>query len=279
MRFTHLFLAVLGVVAVITLLALSGCGGGGGSPSASAPGHTHTPPSHYKDFYDIPAVSGDCESNPCLDAIEVGPMDNTPTGQMNDRLYKAGPIVHIYAPFRGGEGTFRRYDPSKSYLVAGLLGREVEATPSDESHGIRTATLSDGNFTAFAQWGEYSVVLGYLDRQDIGAVYYAWEAGPWFTRTDPAGPATWSGPATAQNTRTGAVLDGETSLSLRASGALDVAVNLSDGASHTWDDLQLKEGGFDKWGLTGRFHGPNQEEAAGWFRFEDVTGIFAARKD
>ena len=263
--------------ALSALLLLTACSGSG-SPTAyvaSPEGPSDIQVEEGVQEYPAPpAVSQDClpDQIPCDDTPTPG--YNSPLGEV-DTLFRLAPkIRHIFASFGTG-GTFQV--PPRQSTAESLLGSIGDVLPGPGLNGIRAADIQAGDYRAFAFWGEHVAVVG---RLKPGTIYHMWEAGPRFAGYPPVGPARWAGPVVGQHIRTGGRSDGQVDLVLSSEGLFDVGIDLSNGWSHDWSDIRpTDKGTLAIYGLHVGFHGDNHEEAAGWFREGDMTGIFAASRD
>ncbi|MCY3762028.1 MAG: hypothetical protein OXH50_12325 [Gemmatimonadetes bacterium] len=191
-----------------------------------------------------------------------------------DTLFGLAPkIRHIFASF-GPDGTFQL--PPRRATAESLLGPLGDMLPGPGFNGISAADVQAGDYRAFAFWGKHVAILG---RLKPGVIYHMWEAGPRFASAPPIGPARWTGPAVGQHIQTGRSSHGQAGITLSSEGLFDVGINLSNGWSHEWSGIEPRDRGtLARYGLHVGFHGDNHEEAAGWFREGEMTGIFAARR-
>ena len=47
----------------------------------------------------------------------------------------------------------------------------------------------------------------------------------------------------------------------------------------SWNNIPLREGGFETFEIRGQFFGPNHEEVGGVFERDSITGGFAAKRE
>ena len=262
--------------AIAALLLLTACNGSGGSVVSLTPAEDPSVVEFDEGVQEYPApplVAQDClpDQIPCNDTPTPG--YNPPLGEVDDLFRLAPRIRHIFASYGPG-GTFQI--PPRRSTAESLLGPIDDVLPGPGLNGINAADVQAGDYRAFAFWGEHVAVLG---RLKPGTIYHMWEAGPRFAGHPPVGPARWSGPAVGQHIQTGRSSHGQVDLTLSAEGLFDVGVNLANGWSHAWSDIEPRaKGTLSRFGLHVGFHGDNHEEAAGWFREGEMTGIFVARQ-
>ena len=156
---------------------------------------------------------------------------------------------------------------------------------------------TDRTITGWGGWGDYVAfdTLYYDYIRDGGPQRITWaQVGGYRSEGNPVGDSmTWKGGATAidrTDITEDRVLRGNAAVNLKYSERLEGTLlalsitNLTDVESGKgyggfgWQNIPLRDGGFENRYLRGQFFGPNHEEVGGTFERDMIVGSFGARR-
>ncbi len=248
------------LLGLLLLAFLYGCGGGG---SLSSP-------------VDVPLVEEPLSEPEAPSALTTG----AAVAEMQAILGSASDVNTSVPHFRGARVRLRFFTPKQTtYTLQDIIG-PIESVLTYGVDDIAWADITIERGPAYlttAYWGDYS--LG-LSQPDTGHAHYLWTIGRPLDY-NPVGPLQWSGRAVSTHMETGDVLHGRVSIVIpdAATAALTVDLTLGpDGQRIRWEDVPMNEGVYRAGGLIGKFYGPNHEETAGHFNYEQQAGMFLAKQ-
>ena len=244
-------ITVLAVFAVCALIVLVSCGGGSGPPSPT------DPPAVSREQASV-LTAGEVET--LIDAL----LRNSDSVQPVSSIFPNS-RVRLWFPVEGRTYTLQD-------IVGDVEGALVHA--ADPIGWAELKTVGSGHLVE-AHWGEHFAAFA---RLEPGQVHYAWLAGT-PTGSNPAGPLTWTGRASAGHMETGEKWTGTATITVSDLSQVDVSVRLDPGdLGYDWSGVPLTGGVFEAGDMSGRFYGPGHEEVAGRFtdQRDKVAGIFGA---
>ncbi|MCY4430905.1 MAG: hypothetical protein OXC11_11020, partial [Rhodospirillales bacterium] len=164
--------------------------------------------------------------------------------------------------------------PDQQYEMADILGPIESISTNGNLFSFQWDEIKagiPGGQTVTAWEGEHAFMFGFLDP---GTAHYSWVIGE-SSGSNPIGPLRWVGPAVGERIHGGDLMHGQADLTLGTDLLLDVRIRLGLDWGVLWPDIPIQgEGEFYGHQMSGRFYGPEHEEAAGWFYFDQVIGMF-----